>query len=86
MAKSISPFQQFGMQLTPAASDVRFHTFRQGDTLSGLAYRYYRDWTQWRLIADANQVRDPRQIEPGTVLQIPGVPPQTGQYEVFSTS
>jgi hypothetical protein len=46
---------------------------QRGDTLSGLAFREYRDPGAWRAIADANRsvLPDPRRLEPGTVLLIP---------------
>jgi hypothetical protein len=54
---------------TPATS--RSHTFRAGETLWELAITYYRDGNQWRRIADANGIRDPRRIAIGTVVTIP---------------
>jgi Contractile injection system tube protein/LysM domain len=46
---------------------------QRGDTLSGLAFREYRDPGAWRAIADANRsvLPDPRRLEPGIVLLIP---------------
>jgi len=49
----------------------RLHQFQLGDSLDRLAARYYGDSTDWRLIAQANGVVDPRAIEPGTMLVIP---------------
>jgi len=42
-----------------------------GDTLSSIAADVYRDPTLWRMIAEANRVDDPRQLEPGRTLTIP---------------
>jgi nucleoid-associated protein YgaU len=44
-----------------------------GDTLSSIAAEVYRDPTLWRVIAEANRVDDPRQLEPGRTLSIPKV-------------
>jgi Contractile injection system tube protein/LysM domain len=44
---------------------------RRGDTLSGIAGAVYRDPTQWRAIADANGIADPRRLAPGQVLLVP---------------
>lgn len=43
----------------------------RGDTVSSIAAEVYRDPKQWRVIADANRLDDPRQIEPGQRLNIP---------------
>jgi LysM repeat protein len=57
------------------------YTVKQGDTISGIAARYYEDATKWRPIALANALVDPRSIVPGQVIQIPPLPftdPHTG--------
>lgn len=46
---------------------------RRGDTLSGIAALEYDDPAQWRPIALANGIVDPRHLEPGRVLTIPVV-------------
>jgi len=47
------------------------YTAKRGDTLSSIAGAVYRDPTQWRAIATANSIQDPRELRPGTALQIP---------------
>ena len=47
------------------------YVVRRGDTLSGIASAFYSDPTQWRAIADANQIVDPRFLMPGVKLTIP---------------
>jgi LysM repeat protein len=47
------------------------YTVQRGDTLSGIGAAIYRDATVWREIANANQIRDPRTLAPGTVLTLP---------------
>ncbi|MBK9710613.1 MAG: LysM peptidoglycan-binding domain-containing protein [Kouleothrix sp.] len=42
-----------------------------GDTLAWIAYREYGDATKWRLIAQANNLIQVRELAPGTVLVIP---------------
>ncbi|WP_224245083.1 CIS tube protein [Hyalangium gracile] len=44
---------------------------RRGDTLSSIAHEEYSDTSQWRAIARANGIEDPRRLEPGRVLTIP---------------
>jgi len=47
------------------------YVVRRGDTLSGIAAGAYGDPSQWREIAIANAISDPRTLEPGLVLTIP---------------
>ena len=44
---------------------------RRGDTLSSIAAAVYRDARQWRAIAAANGIVDPRRLSPGRVLAVP---------------
>jgi LysM repeat protein len=47
------------------------YVVRRGDTLSSVAAAVYRNAGAWREIARANQMQDPRQLEPGQVLILP---------------
>ncbi|MCU7919027.1 MAG: LysM peptidoglycan-binding domain-containing protein [Candidatus Thiodiazotropha sp. (ex Dulcina madagascariensis)] len=49
----------------------KFHTLVRGETLAVVAWKAFGDATQWREIAAYNDIKDPRHIEPGTVLNIP---------------
>lgn len=55
------------------ATESRTHEVVAGDTLSGLAQRYYGDGSQFRKIFDANrdQLNDPDKIRIGQRLKIP---------------
>jgi hypothetical protein len=44
---------------------------RAGDTLTAVAGRHYRRPQEWRLIADANGIEDPRRISVGRFLRLP---------------
>src|SRR5215218_2215815 len=46
---------------------------RRGDKYSSIAAAVYRDPAEWRAIAEANQVKDPRVLKPGTVLTLPKI-------------
>lgn len=47
------------------------HVVLQGDALASIAQRYYQQPNEWRAIADANFIYDPRRLTPGRVLKIP---------------
>jgi len=49
----------------------RTHQISPGDTLDRIAARYYDDPTMWRTIADANGIRDPLALAPGSIITIP---------------
>ena len=46
---------------------------RRGDKLSSIASAVYRDAGEWRAIAKANQILDPRTLAPGQVLTLPRI-------------
>lgn len=55
-----------------------------GDSLSSIAYKFYRDQYKWRLIRDANQDKvstDGALVQVGTILDIPDVAPEGGEIE-----
>lgn len=62
--------QQLNLQ---TADHTRVHRVRRGETLPLIAYQAYRDSSRWRLIAEANNLLRPRELEPGTVLELPPV-------------
>jgi hypothetical protein len=67
------------LQVTPRHSSDRttLHRVVRGETLCQIAYEQYSDPTQWRLIADANSLDNPRLLTPGEVLVIPPNPSST---------
>ncbi len=44
-----------------------------GDTLQSIAWHHYDDASLWRPIAAANNIEDPRDLEPGAVLRVPRI-------------
>jgi hypothetical protein len=56
-----------------SADVTKQHVVRRGDTLSGIATKYFEDPSLWREIARANNLDDPLSIEPGQVLVIPAL-------------
>jgi nucleoid-associated protein YgaU len=62
--------------LVKAAADARRHTVIDGDTLYGLAERYYGDGERFVDLYQANRevLKRPDRLEAGTVLVIPDLP------------
>ncbi|MGB7922515.1 MAG: LysM peptidoglycan-binding domain-containing protein [Pyrinomonadaceae bacterium] len=56
-------------------NDPEFTTrvVKRGDTLSGIAAEMYNNSLLWRVIADANNLADPRRLEIGMALNIPKI-------------
>ncbi len=54
-----------------SADITKTYTVNQSDTLHSIAVQMYNDPAQWRTIARANKIVNPRVIKPGTVLIIP---------------
>jgi Contractile injection system tube protein/LysM domain len=46
---------------------------KQGDTIWGIAFDEYKDPALWRPIARQNQLTNPRELTPGSVLLIPSI-------------
>ena len=68
-----------GLHGTPATKFIAEHTVVAGDTLSGIALKYYGSATKdmWMVIYNANKAiigDDPNRIKPGQVLKIPEKP------------
>lgn len=62
--------------LQTSTREVEFvtHTVRAGDTLSGLAQRYYGDRSRSEVIWETNQLPSNPRLAPGTTLKIPEIP------------
>lgn len=60
-----SGFQRQDERVTP-----RTYTVKKGDTLWGIATRFYGDGTRWRELASKNGVGDPKKLQIGKVLTL----------------
>ncbi len=49
------------------------YTMKEGDSLRSIANKFLDKPQNWRLIAQYNDINDPRRLEPGFVLQIPQI-------------
>jgi LysM repeat protein len=64
------------------ADYTKLHVVARGQTLSSIAAERYGDARQWRPIAIANGIDDPRSLTPGQSLVVPSLPfidPETGE-------
>lgn len=63
------------LQETPrhTADRTKIRTVQRGQSLSLIAWLEYQDAGKWRPIAEANNLDNPRLLEPGTKLVIPGL-------------
>jgi hypothetical protein len=72
IALSIKEYRPVEVRLRNESPDFeKIYVVRRGDTLSSIAAWAYQDPTKWRLVAEANGIRDPRRVAPGAVLTLP---------------
>jgi nucleoid-associated protein YgaU len=81
MPRSPSPFEKYSVYLPEQDANLRQHTLLAGESLPGLAFKYYGTVARWTLIADRNALVDVRRLEPGTVLLIPSPPAADSELE-----
>lgn len=62
--------QQLNLQ---SADHTRTHVVAEGDTLASIAWQYLQGPAQWRVLADANAIDDPRRLAIGTTVLVPPV-------------
>lgn len=67
--------QQLNLQ---SADHTRSHVLVEGDTLAGVAWQYLDRATEWRRLADANGIDDPRRLGIGATLLVPPLTEATG--------
>ena len=60
-------------QSTSSVDVAKTHMVKLGDTLSSIASEHYSDPGLWRPIAEANDIDDPRAIQPGSILAVPSL-------------
>jgi LysM repeat protein len=70
--------------LASETGKIPSHQVAFGDTLSGIAQRWYGDAAYWRRVATANGFGGSDQLQPGAVLKIPPLDPAAGQMRSFT--
>jgi hypothetical protein len=72
--KEYRPLDQQLKQLRLNSPDrTHSHPLQNGETLSGIAGRYYGNSSRWRFIARANDITDPRRLNAGRMLTVPSI-------------
>jgi nucleoid-associated protein YgaU len=71
----LKEYKPLAQQLHELGLESADHTksvvFRDGDTITGIAYSEYGDDRAWRRIADENRVDDPLAVTAGAILRVP---------------
>ena len=55
----------------PAPIRGSTYTIMAGDSLRGIAAKFYHDGNRWRFIAEANPGLEPRRLRPGQLIKLP---------------
>jgi hypothetical protein len=72
--REFRPIEQQIVELKLGSPDrTHSHQLGAGETLSAVAARYYERASEWRHIADANGIEDPRRLTFGQTLTIPAI-------------
>lgn len=66
------PIERQIEQLNLQSSDhTRAHVLEEGESLALVSWQYLHDARDWRHVAAANSIDDPRRVTPGQILTIP---------------
>lgn len=72
--KQYLPFAKQLEELNLNSPDkTRSHVLARGETLDRIAGQYYQASGDWRPIANANHIEDPRRLRPGIALRVPSI-------------
>lgn len=67
------PEDELKREETRSSFPAKTYTVIEGDSLSSIAGKLWRDPRLWRLIAEENEIDNPRVLEPGQQLIIPEI-------------
>jgi hypothetical protein len=65
--------EQFEQLRLNSPDRTHSHVVQRGDTLASIAARYYNTPGEWRRIAEANNIDDPRRLAVGAFLSVPPI-------------
>jgi nucleoid-associated protein YgaU len=73
MKEAMTAKEQLERNPRNSPDHTKRRTLKSGETLALIASEEYDDPGEWRRIADANGIDDPRDVKPGTVLTLPPI-------------
>jgi nucleoid-associated protein YgaU len=73
MKEAMTAKEQLERNPRNSPDHTKRRTLKSGETLALIAHEEYDDPAEWRRIADANGIQDPRDVKPGTVLTLPPI-------------
>ena len=73
LREATPPETQQELRGNQSPDHAKLVTVRRGDSLQTIAYQEYDDAAEWRRIADANNIDDPMNLDPGAKLLIPPI-------------
>jgi len=71
--EAITAAEQLSKNPRNSPDHTKRRTVKIGETLALIAHEEYDDPAEWRRIADANGIADPKDLPPGTVLTLPPI-------------
>jgi hypothetical protein len=72
LVEALTAKEQRQRRGNPGPADrTKRRSVRQGENLALIAYQEYGDARQWRPIAEANDIDDPKVLKPGQLLVVP---------------
>lgn len=63
--------KKLGIFALNSPDTTKYHTVCQGDSLWSMSVKAYGQPEQWRLIADANDIANPRRLRSGELMRMP---------------
>ncbi len=70
----VEPKKQEQSNSSSNSFPAKTHTVQAGETLAGIAGKLWGRPGDWRLLAKANGIDNPQQLQPGRALTVPAVP------------
>ena len=75
LSVSLREYRPLELQLTQldlsSPDRTHVHVLARGENLAGVSHQYYERVSDWREVARANGIEDPRRLRPGSFLLVP---------------
>ena len=69
----LEPSKIAEMKPNESPDTAKYRTVHQGDSLWGFSGREYGQCAQWRVIARANEIDNPRLLDTGSLIRLPAL-------------